>query len=424
MIVISQNNIPVKPDFKKEAINLSKVLLKFQTSLFLMLMRRKKIFWLCSWYPNRIDPFDGDFIQRHAKTASLSNDIYVVRIVADEKGVVSNKVITEIKKEGSLTECICYFKKSSSWFGKIIAARKWFQLFKKAIENYFEKNGKPDLVHVHVPMKAGLLALWMKRKFGLPYLVSEHLGIYNEIDERKYSDRSILYKKITRKIFVKASKFLTVSKYLGEGVNNLISKKQFKVIPNVVNTDFFFFKENLSDKFRFIHVSNMVPLKNVKGILDAAAILSKSNNNFEMVMIGNRDDSMKDYATEIGLSNVFFKNEILYEEVAKEMQQSHAFILFSNIENSPCVISEALCCGLPVIAGKVGGIPELINNENGVLISPKNTDELASAMNEIMLNYQLYNRQKIAAAAKEKFNYSVVDKMFDEAYSEVLNKGN
>jgi hypothetical protein len=51
--------------------------------------KRKKILWLVSWYPNKYDPFDGDFIQRHARAASLYDDIHVffIRFAEEQKEV-------------------------------------------------------------------------------------------------------------------------------------------------------------------------------------------------------------------------------------------------------------------------------------------------------------------------------------------------
>ena len=43
------------------------------------------VLWLPSWYPNKLAPFDGDFIQRHAKAAALYNDILVIYAVPDEE---------------------------------------------------------------------------------------------------------------------------------------------------------------------------------------------------------------------------------------------------------------------------------------------------------------------------------------------------
>ncbi|HQV61525.1 MAG TPA: hypothetical protein PLG08_12150, partial [Chitinophagaceae bacterium] len=49
-------------------------------------MSRKKILWLCSWYPAKTDPYNGDFIQRHARAAALYNDIYIIHVAGDETG--------------------------------------------------------------------------------------------------------------------------------------------------------------------------------------------------------------------------------------------------------------------------------------------------------------------------------------------------
>ena len=63
-----------------------------------------------------------------------------------------------------------------------------------------------------------------------------------------------------------------------------------------------------------------------------------------------------------------FTGMLPYEEVARLMRNSDAFVLFSLYENMPCVVLEALCCGLPVITSDVGGLKEVINQENGVLV--------------------------------------------------------
>ena len=80
-------------------------------------MARKKILWLCSWYPNRTDPYDGDFIQRHARAASLFHDIQVIRVVADaalKPGVIETVNTTQTH----LSEQIIYLGKGSGLAGR------------------------------------------------------------------------------------------------------------------------------------------------------------------------------------------------------------------------------------------------------------------------------------------------------------------
>jgi len=381
-------------------------------------MNRKRILWLCSWYPGKTEPFNGDFIQRHAQAAALYDDIYVIHVTGDTTGLIK-KTTTEIQEGKGLTEHIIYYKRSRTAWGRFVAHYKLLFLYKDAIRKYLKKNGKPDLVHVHVPIKAGVFGLWLKRRSGVSYVLTEHWGIYNEVAELNYTGRSKLFKQYTKKVFSHAARFISVSRFLAEGVNRLVMKKDYEVVPNVVNTDLFFYKEKPAQAvFRFIHVSNMVPLKNVEGILKAFKLLLERNSDAELVMVGDTNDFFHQYAAEQGLppDKIFFKGEVLYQNVAEEMQQADCFVLFSNIENSPCVIGEALCCGLPVIATNVGGVPELVDQSNSKLIEAKNEEALAGAMQQMINNYRNYDREKIAGKAKNKFSYEVIGKKLDEIY--------
>ena len=83
----------------------------------------------------------------------------------------------------------------------------------------------------------------------------------------------------------------------------------------------------------------------------------------------------------------------------------------------PCVILEALCCGLPVISSNVGGIAEVIDETNGILVENENTEELAKAMQNLLDNYMVYDRSAIAARATAKFNYDTVSKLYLNVYN-------
>ncbi|MEQ1676216.1 MAG: glycosyltransferase, partial [Chitinophagaceae bacterium] len=141
-------------------------------------MAGKKILWLCSWYPGKTEPFNGDFIQRHARAAALYNDIHVIYVTGDSSGAITTTE-KEDHTSGRLTEHRVYFKKSTSLTGRIIAHYRWLFLFRQAIRKYMIEKGKPDLVHVQVPYKAGLLGLWLLKKYRVPFVLTEHWGIYN-----------------------------------------------------------------------------------------------------------------------------------------------------------------------------------------------------------------------------------------------------
>ncbi len=380
-------------------------------------MARKKILWLCSWYPGKMEPFNGDFIQRQAQAAALYNDIYVIHIYGDPSGKIRD-VEKEIRHHDHLTEHIIYFPRSRGGFGRIRAGYRWLFHFRRAIRHYMATQGKPDLVHVQVPMKAGLFGVWIKRKYKIPYFVTEHWGIYNRVATDSYENKSETFKKYTKRFFSQATLAISPSAFLARSVDQWVVKKDWIIIPNVVNTGLFNFSGDIPrEPFRFIHVSNMVPLKNPEGIIRAFQALLKEIENVELVMVGDKDPSIRLFAKELGLGErIVFRGEIPYPEVAREMKSSHCLLLFSNIENSPCVIGEAFCCGVPVIATNVGGIPELVNDTNGLLIEAGDTDQLKETMKRMVLDYGDFDRQRITREAIARFSYPVIGQQLNQAY--------
>ncbi len=104
--------------------------------------------------------------------------------------------------------------------------------------------------------------------------------------------------------------------------------------------------------------------------------------------------------------------EISYEEVGKELRNADALIMFSYYENMPCVILEALCTGIPVIASDVGGIREVVNPDNGILVEAGKETQLFEAMKEMISNYELYEKDLISQHAKEQFSYQTIGKNY------------
>lgn len=371
-----------------------------------------------------MEPFNGDFVQRHARAAAIYNDIYVLHIAGDGTGTVK-EVEDNITITPGLTEQLIYYPKKTSLWGKLQSHYQWMKLSRDFIKKYISVHGQPDLVHVHIPIKAGIAALWIKRVLKIPYIVTEHWGIYNDVDVLNYSRRSSMFKRYTREVFKQASLFLSVSNYLAKSVNQLVCPCKYEIVPNTVDTSFFFQVSHDNPLFTFIHVSNMVPLKNAEGILRAFRLFSQGRTDVVLRMVGDTSPKIRKYARELGLlpASVVFEGEVPYTHVATLMQQADCFVMFSNIENSPAVIGEALCCGLPVIATDVGGIPELVNTDNSVLVLPGNEQQLVDAMGHMFTSRNEYDSVNIAKRAAETFSYPIIGKKLDDIYARYIPTG-
>src|SRR4051812_35325528 len=196
--------------------------------------------WLTSWYPNKLDAVNGDFIQRHARAVALFCKVDVIHLEPDKNNVLTNQLEISEETNGNLSETIVLYKLNSNFLvGKLFSFTRYISLFKKQVQQYISQHGKPDIVHVHVPMKAGIIALWLKRSYYTPYVATEHWAIYNNEAEDAYPKRHFLFKYYTKKILVNAAAFLPVSRQLGKAVQQMVAIIPYTPVPNVADTNFF-----------------------------------------------------------------------------------------------------------------------------------------------------------------------------------------
>jgi glycosyltransferase involved in cell wall biosynthesis len=389
-----------------------------------MLTDMIKALWLTSWYPTQLDEWNGDFIQRHARAVSLYCNVEVIHAEADTQDLLSDPVSIKKNSEGNLTENIVLFKPSHVRLaGKFISLLRYKKFFKKEVKNYIEKNGLPDIVHVHVPMKAGIIALWLKKKYKTPYVVTEHWTIYHSNDDDAYETRSYFFRKFTKNIFTHSKLFLPVSKNLGELISGTVTPVPYKVVYNAVDTKYFHYKPlEENNLFTFIHASTLGEQKNPQAIIEAFLSFHEIHPSSKLLIAGEVHGELFDYILQHRLSQnaIQFTGLVSYREVAQLMQQSNAFVLFSGYENMPCAVLEALCCGLPVITSNVGGLAEVINSNNGIIVPAYKKEALLKAMIDLHNSYPDYDKQKISSDATAKFSYEVIGKEIQNIYKEIL----
>ena len=374
--------------------------------------KRHKILFISSWFPNKLEPTNGNFVQRHAEAVSLLHDVEVLHAIGNfnqkEKFVFDDEMINGIRT------LIVYYKNSKNPLQNFLRRMKAYQLG-------FKKMQKPDLVHGNVLHNNMLFAVSLKRKYGIPFVISEHWSVFQEQNHHKISKSARF---LAKKIAEKASFILPVTENLISGLQKLGINTPMKVVGNVVDTDLFSPKFEKSEKFTFLHISNLISLKNPEKIIKAAIDLHQINQNFELQIGGDGDlkplqkmihlNNAESYIKTFGMLNL--------EQVSEKMNAANCFVLFSDYENQPCVILESLASGIPVIATKVGGIPDLLNEKSGVLIEKNDSHALLEAMkNVLQKNVVLESSENLRKYVVENFSKSVIAEKFSEIYNKVLN---
>jgi glycosyltransferase involved in cell wall biosynthesis len=153
-----------------------------------------------------------------------------------------------------------------------------------------------------------------------------------------------------------------------------------------------------------ITVARLSPMKGIEYLIKAAKLLQATNPEIKFVIVGDvAFDSERSYKEDLlhftssnGLTNVHFLG--LRRDVPDLLCQSDLFVLPSVYDIFPTVILEAMCAELPVIATDVGGVPEIVTKETGLIIPPK--DELA--LQEAILHIVKSDSKALGKAGKER----------------------
>ncbi len=374
-------------------------------------MKSKHILFLASWYPSRISPFNGDFVQRHARAVALKNQVSVLFIVKDDELETNYEII---ENQNDVREIIVYYKGGNS----ILSKFRKFNAFFKGLKII----GKFDLVHLNVAHPAGIFALFLKWFKGEKYVLTEHWTVLhpNRFFEFGY------FKRLQIKYILKnAEIILPVSSDLGKSILKITGGENFEVIPNVVDVQDFKPNEQKSNqRFVFLHLSMLSDAhKNISGMLRVAKRLAEEGIEFEFQIGGNGPlDWIDDYIFENKLEeNIKTFGALSHEEVSVKMAQADCFVLFSNYENQPCVQIEAYASGIPFIGTDVGGISEFLPDNFGFLIPKADEQALYEAMLKAIKS-KFATPDEMHQYAVDNFSKEVISEKYDEIYNQIISK--
>ncbi len=377
----------------------------------------KHILFLPTWYPHRYDAMDGLFVRKHA--LAVSKYVSVTVLYLQEDNLVNTTEVVSQNTDG-INEVIVYYKST-----KVVPHLSYRRAFMKGWNYVVQHFGLPDVSHVHVLGKAGLCAYWLKKKYKIPYVVTEH---WSGFLENNFRYKGFGRKRTMEMVVRNAHCIMPVSGHLAERMQYLNLKGNYRVVYNVVD-DFFYYNDivnSKADKIRLLHVScfDDEP-KNIIGLLNVIALLRQRRTDFTLTLVGAGRDLQrcKDLSERLSIGDICtFMGELTPHEVARQMQKHDVFVMFSNYENAPVVLSEALAVGLPVVATNVGGIPEMISAAEGILVEPKQENQLADALNTMCDTYYLYDKKHIREQGL-KYSFETVGRQLYTIYAETANLG-
>lgn len=297
---------------------------------------------------------------------TLSKNIFTaIRWIFSIKKIVRNNVVNTICSNSILTAIIVYFAT-------------------------FERQDIKKILMLHNPLKSWYFyILRYFSSFGLEMIVS-----VGEINRRKLLQSGVKKEKIVH-------------------------------IPNAVNTQKFTYSGEHSIKKNPV-IGVIARIEKYKGhsyLVDAIKKIELENGvSFEVFFCGEGSykERLKKYISGQSLqSNIVFKGKCT--DIPSILSSIDIFVLPSYVEAFPISIIEAMSSGVPVIATKVGDIPNIItDDETGLLVEPKNADAIADALLKIMRNKDLY--QSVKKNARNIVENSFSSEVVFEKYIRVCGR--
>jgi len=159
-----------------------------------------------------------------------------------------------------------------------------------------------------------------------------------------------------------------------------------------------------------IYVGGLVETKGMNELVGAGEPLLRSHLNFQLVCVGDGPcrDRIAAVADRVGRRGaVVLAGDVAPDEVFLYLQASDFLVLPSHSEGLPQAVIEAMNCGLPVVATRVGGVPEaVIDGRTGLLVEARNVEQLRAAMARMVGDetYRLASGQEGLARAREVFD--------------------
>ncbi len=302
---------------------------------------------------------------------------------------------------------------------------------------YVDAHGMPDVLHVQAMYRAGHLARAIKRRYGVPYVITEHhsmyaLGRLGAADRRAYG-----------RVAAGAAARLAVSpalcarlEALFGGAGESMGERTgggWAPIANSVSARFLEYpleeEEPGAGAFEFLSVSHLQENKGVEVLVEAfaRAFPGEDGPGGEAPVLTIAGDGplrarLERQAAASGAGErIRFVGRLSREEVARAMAACQAYVLPSRYETFGMVVVEALALGRPVVATACGGPEWILRPEEGVLVPVGDAEAMATALVAMRREAARYDAHALRAGCRARFSDDVVAARLLEIYREAAS---
>lgn len=375
-----------------------------------------RVLFLTASYPSADGPAIGIFVKEHARAAAEYCDVAVVHL---ERANVARITVVEEPDDEFLTWRVTYPRRP--------APISYVANLAGAIAGYRRARGRgfdPDVLHAHFFL-AGVPAVLLGRVLHKPVVVTEQWSIFLPDDPATLQR---LPRRAAKFAFEHADMVLPVSTALRDGIAAHDIDARFRIVPNVFDEQLFHPDGQRAPRppWQLLAVGAMYEAKGYDVLLEAVARLAGSRHDFRLDIVGHGGSLLAHYEemrARLGIGDlVNFSGLRPKTEVAARMREADLFVITSRYDSNPCALIEALGTGLPAVATAVGGIPDMISDNSGLLARCGDAEDVARQIDLALNRISTYDRDAIAADARARFGRSMIGRELASVYDEVKRR--
>jgi glycosyltransferase involved in cell wall biosynthesis len=285
---------------------------------------------------------------------------------------------------------------------------------------YRAEKGAPDLIQAHGALNAGVAALAIRRRYGIPFIVTEHSTAFAQ-GRLRWWERDLV-----RRVIAGAERCLAVSPQLARLLEAQYPGSSWHYLPNPLG-DVFVADAAISAPrdpampFVFVCVARLSPEKGHAGLIEAFAEAFPGDPDTRLWIVGEGPtrEGLARLCAERGIAGqVEFLGLLPAAGVRDQLLAADAFVLASDVETFGVVVIEALACGRPVVVTASGGPDHLVTAANGLLVPIHDRAALRDALRDMRRRAADYDPMAIRADALRLYGPDAFARRFAEAIGE------
>ncbi|MFH1904714.1 MAG: glycosyltransferase family 4 protein [bacterium] len=292
------------------------------------------------------------------------------------------------------------------------------------------KQTKPHIVHTHTS-KAGILGRWAAKFAGVPIVIhTPHGNVFSGYFGYFMTKLFVIAERISAHI---TDRIITLTpKGIDQHLRQKIGKrnKYISICSGVEVEKFANAKEN-KDVLNIAQndiiigvVARLVTVKGHRYLLEAMKLMESQSIKLLIIGDGPLRRELEEQAIESGIEkNVVFLGQ--RKDVPELLSVLDIFVMPSLNEGMGRAIAEAMVAEKPVIASKVGGIPDVVDDKiTGILVSSKSPEALANAITYLMKNPEIAAQmgQEGKKKAVKNFGINSMIEQIENLYEELVNR--